>query len=276
MIVTRLDGGLGNQMFQYAYGLQVARMHNAVLKLDVFSLPGQAHPWALAKPLSNRRSHPERCRPRIAAKAISSQLQDHLVRLVRPDALRRVKENLLDLHNAICIPTTTLIWWDTGKVSSSSRCTPDVREQFQLLGALSSESQIVADRLQNTASLALHVRRGDYLSNPQAAAIYRNLSVDYYRRAVLARLTERTGVEVTVFSNDIAWCQVFLKLPCPTRYVTDSAGAHEELMLMSAAESIVIANSTFSWWAAWLSNRQNLAYSHLASGSTPAHSMIAI
>jgi hypothetical protein len=106
-------------------------------------------------------------------------------------------------------------------------------------------------------SLALHVRRGDYLSNRQSAAIYRNLSLEYYRHCVLDQLAERSDITVYVFSNDIAWCREKLILPCPTQFIqhTTNVTAYEDLWLMTAARSHVIANSTFSWWGAWLRER---------------------
>lgn len=256
MIVVRVDGGLGNQMFQAAFGLQLANQHQTELVLDLSSYADQpAHGYLLdrfnlqARPL---RSDEVAYLPRRYQNQPTSAWPDWLV----ASRLKRVREKPFGFsdHYLRAADNSYLVgYWQSERFFS--HVANEVRNQFRLRDGLSDAGRKLWDRLIAPASMALHIRRGDYVSNPQAAAIYRNLGLDYYRRAVLARLTERTGVEVTVFSNDIRWCQEQLHLPCPTHYVTSSAGPHEELIAMSAAESIVIANSTFSWWAAWLSSR---------------------
>jgi hypothetical protein len=111
----------------------------------------------------------------------------------------------------------------------------------------------------STPSVSLHIRRGDYISNPNASAIYRSLSIEYYRGCVAACLDARPGVEVVVFSNDIGWCRQQLALPCPVHFVehTTRELAHEDLWLMTAAQCQIISNSTFSWWGAWLAERSD-------------------
>lgn len=256
MIVVRVEGGLGNQMFQAAFGLNLASQHQTEMVLDLSSYADKpAHGYLLDKfDLQTRTLRPEEDAylPRRYQNQSQSAWPDWLV----PTRLKRVREKPFGFsdHYLRASDNSYLVgYWQSerffGPIAS------EVRNQFRLRDGLSDKGRKLWDRLVNAGSMAVHIRRGDYLTNPQATAIYRNLSLDYYRRAVLARLTERTGVEVTVFSNDIAWCQEQLNLPCPTHFVTDSAGPHEELIAMAAAESIVIANSTFSWWAAWLCSR---------------------
>ena len=74
---------------------------------------------------------------------------------------------------------------------------------------------------------------------------------------MLLQLEKQPRSEAFIFSNDIPWCQENLRLPCPMHFVdhNTNATAHEDLWLMTAAESLVIANSTFSWWGAYLSER---------------------
>lgn len=256
MIVVRVEGGLGNQMFQAAFGLQLANQHQTELVLDLSSYANQpAHGYMLDRfALPARSLLPEELPylPRRYQGPFVSAWPDWLV----TSRLKRVREKPFGFsEHYLRSPDNSYLvgYWQSERFFSDVQA--EVRHQFRLRDGLSDSGRKLWDQLLAPGSMALHIRRGDYLTNPQASAIYRNLSLDYYRRAVLARLTERTGVEVTVFSNDIAWCQEQLNLPCPTRFVTSSAGPHEELVAMAAAESIVIANSTFSWWAAWLSSR---------------------
>ncbi|MCC6512111.1 MAG: alpha-1,2-fucosyltransferase [Pirellulaceae bacterium] len=258
MIVSRIDGGLGNQMFQVAFGLQLAQQHSTQLVLDLSAYgDGPAHGYMLdrfcvsAKFLSfeDQQRLPRRYRPRSARLGWSDWLAGN--------QLRRVKEKpygYADRYLRAGDDSYLVGYWQSDQYFPDVQ--DQVRQQFRLAEPLSATSQRLWDHMIAKPSLAIHVRRGDYLSKPQAASIYRHLSLDYYRRAVLARLTERTGVHVVVFSNDIDWCRQHLALPCPVQFVTSSAGAHEELWLMTAAECVVMANSTFSWWGAWLSQRE--------------------
>ncbi len=257
MIVVRMEGGLGNQMFQAAFGLQLARQHQTELVLDLSTYADRpAHGYGLdCFEFQARFLQPEEMSllPRKYQNPPSSTWPDWLV----ASRLKRLREKPFGFseHYLRAGDNSYLVgYWQSERFFS--QVASEVRQQFRLRDGLSEAGRRLLDRLVAPGSMALHIRRGDYLTNPQAAAIYRNLSLDYYRRAVLARLTERTGVEVTVFSNDIAWCQAQLNLPCPTHFVTSSGGPHEEMMAMAAAESIVIANSTFSWWSAWLSSRE--------------------
>ena len=256
MIVVRVEGGLGNQLFQAAFGLQLANQHQTELVLDLSSYADQpAHGYLLDRfNVQARQLEPHElpCLPRRYQTQPTSAWPDWLV----ASRLKRIREKPFGFsdHYLRAPDNSYLVgYWQSERFFQQVQA--EVRQQFRLREGLSDAGRKLWERLLAPGSLALHIRRGDYLSNSQAAAIYRHLSLDYYRRAVLARLTERTGVEVTVFSNDIAWCQQQLNLPCPTHFVTASGGPHEELISMAAAEAIVIANSTFSWWSAWLSDR---------------------
>lgn len=257
MIVARIDGGLGNQFFQVAFGMQLAQRHGTELVLDLSAYANKpAHGYLLD-------------RFQVTARPLHSNEMRRVPRRYRsPDAkgpawftfdgLKRVREKPFGFAQKYRdAPDDSYLvgYWQSERFFSD--VVAQVRQQFRLREPLSATSERLREKMLATPSLALHVRRGDYVSNARAAAIYRNLSLEYYRQSVLTRLAERTAVEVYLFSNDIPWCRQHLALPCPVHFVehTTSATAHEDLALMSAAESFVIANSTFSWWGAWLSQR---------------------
>ena len=258
MIVTRLDGGLGNQMFQYAYGLFVAHHNETELRLDK----------------SAYRANPEHGflldRFRIEAKEIAPSERHRIPRRYRDDrrftlldwlpgrVLRRHKEAPFGFSAShLSVPDNRYLagYWQ------SERFFPGMREellrQFTLKQTPTAASREVAARMRTTHSIAVHLRRGDYLTNPAAAKIYVPLGLDYYLKAIQSWTHGRNRAEVFVFSNDIAWCREHVRLPWPTHFVAHNTGetAHEDLWLMSQAAGCVIANSTFSWWAAWLNNR---------------------
>jgi hypothetical protein len=107
-------------------------------------------------------------------------------------------------------------------------------------------------------AVSLHVRRGDYVANARFAARHGSCTPDYYARA-LAHVTEKTGVEPVIyaFSDDPDWVRDNLHLRAEIRVPghNDAGRNYEDLRLMSACRHHIIANSSFSWWGAWLNPR---------------------
>lgn len=124
---------------------------------------------------------------------------------------------------------------------------------------LSERNQRVADLLTSTQSVAIHVRRGDYLL-PQNKALFNTLGVDYYRQAIQT-CQDRLGTNVRFFffSDDIEWVKANLPVE-QAEYIDWNKGNDSicDMRLMSMASAVVIANSTFSFWAAMLSKRAQL------------------
>ncbi len=109
--------------------------------------------------------------------------------------------------------------------------------------------------IQACEAVAVHIRRGDYVSNPVTAAVHGACGMDYYREG-LSRLDQVvTRPHLYVFSDDIPWVRENLKTSHPVTYVDHNSADEpcEDLRLMSACKHFVIANSSFSWWGAWLS-----------------------
>ena len=102
-------------------------------------------------------------------------------------------------------------------------------------------------------SVALHVRRGDYVTNKSTNSFHGTCTVEYYQKAV-DELTKRIGsISLFMFSDDIEWVRQNLKFPIPTTYVEHAdMPDYERMILMSHCEHNIIANSSFSWWGAWL------------------------
>jgi hypothetical protein len=125
-----------------------------------------------------------------------------------------------------------------------------LREEFRLTAPISDESLAMAERMRQCESVSLHVRRTDYLQVWYTSVC----SMEYYRRSVADLIARYQGVRLFVFSDDAEWCQRELRFPCPTTFVTHNDGAtgQEDMWLMSQCRHHIVANSTFSWWGAWL------------------------
>jgi hypothetical protein len=258
MIVTRIDGGLGNQMFQYAFGLYLALKHQAPLALDLSAYQaGPQHGYMLdrfqisAAPVNAESSQriPKRYR-----KAPTTWMPDWL----RPAVLARVKERPFGFHEKyLQSPDNSYLvgYWQSEKFFPGLR--ESLIEHFSLAVPISDRSQRVLERIQASNSISLHIRRGDYVNSAETARIYEQLSLEYYQRQLQRFADQHERVQVFVFSNDLAWCRQNLRLHWPIQFVDHNCAqtAYEDLIMMSHAACNVIANSTFSWWAGYLNQR---------------------
>ena len=107
----------------------------------------------------------------------------------------------------------------------------------------------------DTPSVSVHVRRGDYVEDPATKAWHGGCGQDYYEQAVAHVRAYEPGRELHafVFSDDPSWVRANLDLGCPTTVIDHNGpAAHEDLRLMTCCRHHIVANSTFSWWGAWL------------------------
>jgi hypothetical protein len=136
----------------------------------------------------------------------------------------------------------------------------ELRKAFQFKHPLEGAAKEIGRQIRSSNSISLHIRRGDYAALKHVEHVVGQTDLSYYEKAA-AYMNERSrskGIGVPtffVFSDDIEWCKGRLKLPFPTIFVDQaSAGpkASHHLRLMSLCRNNIIANSTFSWWGAWL------------------------
>lgn len=256
MIISRIDGGLGNQMFQYAFGAYVASHANTKLWIDTSSYADKPnHGFLLDKfNIQSPVAGVEQLRE-LPAKYRNNQAPEGILDRLRLRKLRRVKEAKFGFNPKFLRTSKNSYlvgYWQSEKYFPGMR--DQLLREFSLKDSLTEESRRVAEKIETANSVSLHVRRGDYLTNSAAAEIYENLPIEYYRHAVQQIAQRETDLQGFVFSNDIDWCKEKLKLDIPVHYVdhTTADTAYEDMQLMQLASHNVIANSTFSWWSAWL------------------------
>ena len=267
MIVTRLLGGLGNQMFQYAFGLHLADKTAQELFVDVsgfetYNLHALAinHFAITARqlPQAQQRRVPGRYRGESRLREGVRQLTGRFHRAEKaPLKLRREKP--FGFRTGYLAPAKNLYldgYWQGETFFPGMRTR--LRQEFFLANALSSQSTAIATRMTQCESVAVHVRRGDYVTNPETGRIYRSLNADYYRACLHDLRQFAPNLRVFLFSNDIEWCLSNLDVGIPFTPVThnDASTAHEDLNLISQCRHAIIANSTFSWWGAFLGDEE--------------------
>jgi hypothetical protein len=281
MIIVNLKGGLGNQMFQYACGRALslrnkARGATGTLRLDD---GGFARIKALTGVVT-KRSYELGAFNIQARIATTEEVQcvkypfgiiSKAWRFMRAKVYREFNIGFDPKVFALSDKIYLDGYWQTEKYFKDFES--DIRNDFTLAkppGASAQKWFTAIGKAPN--SVSLHVRRGDYVSNKATADHHGSCGNEYYEKAVVEiaqRLNERNartaeakgkakkpaiGIpSVFVFSDDIAWAKANLTFPCPTFFVSSPELQNvEEMALMSACEHHIIANSTFSWWGAWL------------------------
>lgn len=133
---------------------------------------------------------------------------------------------------------------------------PVIRADFTFKSQLVGKNAEFAEQISRVNAVSLHVRRGDYANNPKTTATHGLCSLDYYRAAIqhVSNLVEQP--RFFIFSDDIGWVKASLEIDFPCQYVDHNQGAesYNDMRLMSLCKHHIIANSSFSWWGAWLNS----------------------
>lgn len=267
-VVTRQISGLGNQLFQYAAGRFYARQLGAPLRLAV-DLPRNQVSHGYARPFLLRHyniSVP--MRPITAAERSFFSHKPHaraLATLQRALGTEVIQETIAERFTFLpTLPvaprTHTLIlngYWQTWRIADA--IATELRHELTLRDPPRGPTQgFLAQIAATPHPVSLHVRRGDYTT---VAEGNRTLPLDFYIAAVRHFTRLLPGPTFFLFSDDIPWCRTVLAeaLPAGTPIVfadaNDDATSFEDLRLMSACHHHIIANSSFSWWGAWLNPR---------------------
>ena len=145
-----------------------------------------------------------------------------------------------------------------------SHCAEEVRTQFSFKKEIVDECKEIVESCFNNP-IALHIRRGDFLIN---SGNHYNQSLDYYEEALKKFDADR---QVVIFSDDPDWCMEQALFADDRFIVSQAAGPYHDLYMMSQCSDFIIANSTFSWWGAWLANKGRVIAPKKWFGPNNAH-----
>lgn len=263
MIVARIFGGLGNQMFQYALGRTLSVKLGTELKLDIsayrnnklrkfalkaFNIIGNI---AIKKEIEQLcgKSYPP------LLQAIRTRL--HLAESPKPASY--VSEKTEFLFDPLIEKTRDNHYldgyWQTEKYFLPIEST--IRKEFTVCLPQDTKNGEMSERISSYNSISVHIRRGDYIQNKHTNAFHGTASLDYYQRAAINILQETDNPAFFVFSDDHQWVKDNIKLPGQTFYVDINGHDKDyaDMELMGLCQHHIIANSTFSWWGAWLAER---------------------
>jgi Glycosyl transferase family 11 len=226
-VIVALDGGLGNQMFQYAFGrsLSIARSEEVLFY----------------KKFSPRAPHLPQRRYMLDAFNVDVKFTDSMPEPIFYDQAFCYQPGLFRAPRGASFDG----WWQTEKYFVDSF---PLRWEFNLRVAASEQSARIAEMMWDRPSAFMHVRRGDY-TTPEALAYHGICSLDYYREAA-CRINAAEKVLWFIFSDDPEWCIQNFKHATVVDWNLDKPW--EDIWLMRQCWHGVISNSTFGWWGAWL------------------------
>lgn len=267
MIVVKLIGGLGNQMFQYAYGLQLAKQYNEHICFDTSF-------YAADKPLAlynlNVPVYPEWNKCAIAKServgvVLSQKVYHVLQKMIR--VLGRTDRTGTLLYKKCAkyglIYNFDPYYYDIPQTDAANKyiygyfqgeayfvdCIEQLRNAFTIKHALSAQAKGYLQQISNTNAVALHIRLGDYknVKNKDLDVC----SIAYYQRAI-KYIAEHLGEHrLFVFTNEVEKITQILELSENTVIISGTKD-YEDYMLMQQCKHFILSNSTFSWWAAYL------------------------
>ena len=250
MIVVKIRGGLGNQMFQYATGRMLALANTCELKLDlswfklslsdttarkyelgVFNIPGKVSSFTESAYL----------RLASAIPFLTPSYKKEASFEFDPSIFKSGVDTYLDGY------------WQSYKYFQQIQDV--IQNDFKFKYPLTGKNVRLAEQVTaDASSVAVHIRRGDYISNQNNVAFHGFCSLPYYQEAVERIKAQFAAAQFYVFSDDPSWVRE--NFPCDSSFtIVDHNtldNAAEDLRLMTLCKHHIIANSTFSWWGAWL------------------------
>ncbi len=248
-------------MFQYAAGKALALTHNTDLKLDLswfdaiskgdtvrtydlscFSLPEES--IATAKELKMLKN---------------TLIPPRVVKVIKSFYPSFQKNIIVEKHfhydpNFWESPVNGYLrgYWQSYRYFDSF--SEHIRKDFTFKLPMDTKNQTLSEFISTASSISLHIRRGDYVSDANINTFHGTASLDYYYKAVEYISQSCKNPAIFIFSDDMKWVKENLTLPYPTTYIDHNTMAFEDMRLMSLCKHNIIANSSFSWWGAWLNN----------------------
>ncbi len=254
MIVVNIIGGLGNQLFQYAFGKALAIKNNCELKLDISSYNNyEWHDYSLSPFSINENFATETECNNFKGENLSI-FQNIKNRVVKSNYNYFIEKDLQfnEEYKNITNPSYVSGYWQTEKYFKEIE--DIIRQEFKISIPPSPQNLKLIENIKNENAISLHVRRGDYANIKHINEVHGTSPISYYNNAIEYLVSKISNPIFYVFSDDIEWAKNNLKISNENIFVdfNNNKTNYEDLRLMSSCKHHIIANSTFSWWGAWL------------------------
>ena len=264
MITIILQGGLGNQMFQYAAAKALASRLNTNVRLDlsVFKIhhnKNWCRPYELDSIFDVDASH-------FYSLSLVKKIWIAVLYEYRYKPLGKWLKKFFHVFDSStqsidqwhqCQDNTTL-WGYFGSEAYFKDKRNEILEVFRFKNILDEKNKAVAELIQNTNSVSVHIRRGDYL-NEVNSKVFVSLTPKWYHEAIRKVKEKAENAHFFFFSDDMDWVRDTFGDINNATFVDWNSGAdsYKDMQLMSLCKHNIIPNSTFSWWGAWLNTNPN-------------------
>ncbi len=255
MIVSKILGGFGNQLFQFALGYELSQKNKDSLLLDVssfksyqlrrfellrFQLPCEMAAVKI-KPLTSSKSLVYAWPPRLSVvqKVVEKGLS------FQPDFLQLKGSIFLEGH---------------------FQCEKYFSEHKQALQSFFISEKALApgslvqpwlSEIHHSESCAIHIRRGDYVNNPETKKVHFVCDLNYFEKAIREMKSKHPLVKFFCFTDDVSWVEKNLRSTPDLKVVNVQNGDfYSDFFLMNQCKHSIICNSTFSWWSTWLRSNE--------------------
>lgn len=263
MKIVKIIGGLGNQMFQYALAIALKKNFTEEVKLDIHCFKGyrKHQGFEIDKVFGNKfdlASYSDTAK--VAYPYFNFQSWRFGSRIL-PNRQHMISENTAFriMPQAIDNPNYKYYdgYWQHEEYFKNSN--EDILNAFKFKNFQDERNKELASRLTDKNSVSVHIRRGDYINDKLFKG---TCGIDYYKKAI-EEINKKTIPELfCIFSDDILWCKKNIEPflgDIETIYVDWNTGNdnYKDMQLMTKCKHNIIANSSFSWWGAWLNNSKD-------------------
>jgi len=249
VIIVKLQGGLGNQMFQYAAARSLSKSRKVYLD---FSFLAQNN---ITTDLFTARDFElgifKKLKGRVASKYFIRLIKSKrkVFKIISPYYKEVKDENILDF---LQINSSNLYldgYFQNPGYFQNLRSILLHEFTFPKLSSQSKEIELKIEETKNP--IAIHIRRGDY-TKPENHSYHGILSIDYYKQSIEIINSKVENPVFYIFSDDPNWCEDNLAFITEKQIISNTTQAWEDMFLISKCKHQILANSSFSWWGAWL------------------------
>lgn len=261
MIVVKLEGGHSNQLFQYAAGRRLALKLGVELLMDLswFNSIAQGDTQRIYELGEYKIKQNFITNDKFAlAKDEPENIKVKLYKITKgrrkPRFIQYREKNHSFDKDVLKLPDNIYLdgFWQNEKYFKDIR--PTLLNELELQRPPSAKNGTLLKQIKTSNSVSVHIRRGDYVTNTATNKFHGVMSLDYYRSALnlLKEKNSSKDLHLFIFSNDIGWCKQNIKLGGQTTFVEGNKKGAEDMRLMKHCKHNILANSSFSWWGAWL------------------------
>jgi hypothetical protein len=262
MVIINLKGGLGNQLFQYATALAISKNRRQDLVFDVYSFEND--PYGRSFALKPFKADGLICSKEEVSSVLKLSVMDRIINFLKPKKNKRyfsLGDLEVDLSILEANPKDQYLNGYFAHPQYFESCRAEILQKVALKGEYRTELfEQKVKWIQENKFISIHIRRADYISDHAASQLFESLDKEYYYRGIsYFEENKDKSQKFLFFSDDLDWVKSQFK---------DLNGAHfieepelykdyYDLLFMAACEHNIIANSTFSWWGAWLNSNPN-------------------